>query len=146
MKRFAILALLAPALALAQPLAPIRIAVGPSAATTQTANSAAGNEPALAADGLNIQGLSACRVVLSAASGQTLSGAGTLRFWYYDTSLARWILNQDVTIPVTTSSRRDMVSQDYQILISAGRVYVEADTVTSSSGALTVTLHCWRQR
>jgi hypothetical protein len=145
MKRLALIALaLAPALAFAQ-LSAIKVAMGPAAAATQTANHASANVPTAAGDGVPLSGISGCRFVLSAASGQTLSGAGTLRFWYYDSVLARWMRNQDVTVSVSTSAVRDMVTQDYAVLVSSGRLYVEAVSVTSSSGALTVTAHCWRK-
>lgn len=116
--------------------------VGPDSDTTQSANHATANEPFVATDGLSILNMCGLRVIVSAASGQTLSGAGTLRFWYYDTTLSspRWMLNQNVSLPVTQSSRRDAVFEDLPIYNGFGRVYVEAESVTVSSGVLTVRL------
>ncbi len=143
-KLFALLVLV-PAVALAQ-MAVSSVAVGPAAATTQTAGSAAGNVPTAAADGVVIGSTNKLRIVLSAASGQTLSGAGTLRVWFYDVGLARWVKNQNVSFTVTQSAVRDAVFENLDL--GGGptqRVYIEAVSVTSSGGALTVTLQTWRQ-
>lgn len=121
------------------------LAVGPSGATTQTANSAAGNVPVLT-DGISIANQNRLRIILSAASGQTLSGAGTLRLWLCDAVLARCVRNQNVILAVTESVKRDALFEDLDIGIGADgqRAYVEAVSVTSSSGALTVTLQTWK--
>lgn len=114
--------------------------VGPAGATTQTANHASANIPSAATDGLPLLNQCGVTVILAAASGQTLSGAGTLVFWYYDTGLARWIPNAEANYTVTTSGRRDIVLKSRPVKVGYGRVYVEALSVTSSSGALTIRL------
>lgn len=132
-------ALLMAAPALAQVNTATIAVVGPAAAATQAANNAEDNIPTADADGMSLSGIKKIIVIVSAASGQTLSGAGTLKFWYYNTAIDRWIENKTSTISVTMSGRRDQVSDLYDSFPDgAGRIYVEADTVTSSSGALTV--------
>ena len=117
--------------------------VGPSGASTQTINSAAGNVPVSASDGVSLQGVGGYRAILSAASGQTLSGAGTIRLWYYDATLARWMRSQDLSYTVSDSGVRDIVFQDVEVLVPQGRVYAEAVSVTASGGALTLTVQTW---
>ncbi len=113
--------------------------LGPGDTSTQTVNSAAGNVPTSATDGLSLRGVCGLRATVSAESGQTLSGAGTIKFWYYDTTLAtpRWMLNQDLSVNVT-STKRDAVLQDYSVLVGYGRVYLEAVSVTASGGTTLV--------
>lgn len=135
-----ILCLLLPALATGQ-TAPVDMAVGPAGASTQTANSAAGNIPTAATDGVALKNQCRALVTVSAASGQTLSGGGTLVFWYYDANLARWAVNIEGTNPPMTAASgvRDItIAVRRTFPSSVARMYVEADTVTSSSGALTV--------
>jgi hypothetical protein len=131
--------------AVAQSVTVATKAVGPSAAATQTANSAAGNVPVLT-DGIKLGNQTGVNVILSAAAGQTLSGAGTLRFWLCDDTLARCVTNAELDITVSTSARRDLLWSREIITAGQGqRLYVEAVSVTSSSGALTVTLQTWRR-
>lgn len=117
-------------------------AVGPAAATTQTANSAAGNIPTAAGDGVPLEGVTGVRVILSAAAGQTLSGAGTVRLWLYDSSLARWVRGR-IDYAVDLGSVRDLVFPDEVVRVPRGRIYAEAISVTVSGGALTVTIQTW---
>jgi hypothetical protein len=140
MRGLVLIIALLPALAVGQSLVkPVDKAIGPAGASTQTANSAAGNIPTAATDGVSLDGQCRVLITVSAASGQTLSGGGTLVFWYYDATLARWAVNVEGTNPPMTSASG---SRDSTVFVRrtfpAGRFYVEADTVTSSGGALTV--------
>lgn len=130
--------------ATAQPLGLSLATVGPNGATTQTANHASANFPTAAGDGISVQGMSSCVVIVSAASGQTLSGAGTIRIWYYESGHARWAENMDVFSSQGVSAKRDAVTQAFTVGTKSGRLYAEARSVTSSSGALTVKIGCWR--
>lgn len=109
-----------------------------ASACTQTANSASGNEPTAATPGVDLVNVCSLRVVVSAASGQTLSGAGTLKFWLYSQSLGRYVVNRVVTRSVTTSGERDHLIDDLWVGVHSGKVYVEAESVTVSSGAVSV--------
>jgi hypothetical protein len=122
-------------------------AVGPAGATTQTANSAAGNIPTAAGDGVSLKGQCLVSVQICAASGQTLSGGGTAVFWW---------LNETAVAPATAPVWSTLVEGTNPALTSAsglrcviiatrevapfGRLYVEADTVTASGGSLTVNM------
>lgn len=117
---------------------------------TQTANSAAGNEPTASTPGMRMSGVCAVRIVVSADSGQTLSGAGTMKFHYSGPRLGgRYAENVRVTIPVpaAAASKRDVVLDDVQIMVGYGKLYVEAESVTVSGGAVSVnveTVSCGR--
>ncbi len=117
-------------------------AVGPAGAGTQTAASAAGNIPTAATDGVSLEGVSGVRVILSAAAAQTLSGAGTVRLWLYDSTLARWVRGR-IDYSVDIGTVRDIVFPDEVVRVPRGRIYAEAISVTVSGGALTVTIQTW---
>jgi len=115
--------------------------IGPSAATTQAANSAA-NAPVAASDGISAAGLAAVKVKVSAAAAQTLSApAGAeLRFWWYSGATARWFLSEEGIFP-SRSGVRDYASGDVNVAVpnDADRFYVEVlSWATSGGGALTV--------
>lgn len=121
----------------------VATAIGPDGAATQTANDASANVPDQASDGVSLVGVSGWRVILSADDTRTLSGAGTLKVWLYSAELGRWVYNPQLDFPVETSGVRDLVFPDQVVTVPGGRLYVEADTVTVSAGALTVTVETW---
>jgi len=141
-RRLAALIVLLPGLSLAQlSPTPSGQAIGPAGASTQTANSAAGNEPSTTTDGVILTNQCRAAIIVSAASGETLSGGGTLKLWWLDTTQTtpRWNLLVEGTDPAMTgaAARRD-VTVGVRKTFPYGRLYVEADTVTASGGALTV--------
>lgn len=110
-------------------------------ACTQTANSAAGNEPTATTPGVSMANQCGVRVFVSAASGQTLSGGASakIKFWVKSDLLARYVENRRVSIDISgTSGARDFMSEDLGSLVAYGLMYVEAESVTSSSGDLSV--------
>lgn len=107
-----------------------------ASACTQTAG--ATNKPTSATPGIDLANACAVRVTVSAASGQTLSGAGTIRFHLRTVSLGRYAENRVVTRSVTTSGSRDHLIDDLWVGVGYGKIYVEADSVTVSSGAVSV--------
>lgn len=119
------------------------IGVGPNGLFEQVIGSAAGNVPVAATDGMDLTDLRGLRVILSAGVGETLSGAGTLRFWQNSASRGRWVRSQDVKLAVTDSGVRDIIYPDMEVLVPEGRVYVEAVSVTATGTALVVTLEGW---
>lgn len=58
--------------------------------TFGTTSAVTGSAPTLATDGQPLQDLDGITVVLAAATGVTLSGAGTLDCYVYDTATALW--------------------------------------------------------
>lgn len=85
-------------------------------------------------------------ISLCAASGQTLSGAGTLDAYYYDPAAALWMRDPDLDLAVSVtatscagSACRCQVWPDYDIPANkAGYVLFATHGVTVSSGTLTV--------
>lgn len=111
---------------------------------TGTAVSSGGNAsaPSAVTDGVDVTSSSAFRVLVSAASGQTLSGAGTLRIWLYSKSLARWCYNPQLDWAASFSSGtwRDVATPDFSVAMGFSRVYAQLIGFTSSSGNVTPTV------
>jgi hypothetical protein len=95
-------------------------------------------DPALITDGLDLENLAHYRVIVSAASGQTLSGAGSLLAWMWSHTLAAWCRNPALDQLVTVSGKRAQVSAEFDVGVCIGRVLFAASGVTASSGAITV--------
>jgi hypothetical protein len=81
--------------------------------------------------------------MIEADVGQTLSGAGTLRAWYYDFTIGAWARNPDLDKNVTLSGQRRQVFSDVSTLVRTGCVLYAADSVTVSGGTVTVRLTAW---
>jgi len=107
-----------------------------------TANSTA-NVPSAITDGISLIGVTGIRTTVSAANGQTLSGAGTVVYWCWSDVLARWAESAEVSYTQDVSGRRDASFPNEEIRVSQGRIFVEARSVTVSAGALVVTLETW---
>lgn len=92
--------------------------------------------PTLVTEGLSLDSIDGFRVILSAPSGQTLAGAGTLKAYYWDTTYEEWVRNPDLDIEVTSShaSVRRVVFADQAVFAPVGRLYYAASAVTVSSG------------
>lgn len=96
--------------------------------------------------GMKLNYVTGAYVSLCAASGQTLSGAGTLAAYYYDTSVALWMRNPDLdlTVSVTATSCggspcRCQIWPDFPVDSSKGGYVLFATTgITVSAGTLTV--------
>lgn len=100
------------------------------------------NFPTLVTQGLDVTRCKGVRVALSADAGQTITG-GTIVFWAYDNTLARWCevsSMSDAINPLGGTARRDYMSAEFPIFIGWGRIFVEARSVTVSAGALTQTM------
>jgi hypothetical protein len=95
--------------------------------------------PTTATQGLALKDLVGLTVVVSADSGATLSGAGTLRCYVYDADIARWTRCPAADLSVTASAVRDQMFSSFQVLAPrADRIEWAADTVTLSGGGVTV--------
>lgn len=93
--------------------------------------------PTVVTDGMDIGDCTGWRVIISADSGQTLSGAGTVQIWLWSVFLGRWVRNKQLDYPILESSVRDAVSPDLQCFVGYGRVFPQVVAVTSSSGNIT---------
>lgn len=130
MKHTLALLLLLPSLALAQQ----RVAV--SLTETQILTRAA---PTLSTEGAGLTEARGLRVSVCAATGQTLSGAGTLKAWYLNPS-GLWNRNSalDLSIPATASGIRCWAFPDMAVLVRTGRALFATDSVTVSGGTTVI--------
>lgn len=96
--------------------------------------------PTLESEGASLRNTKAFRVSLHAASGQTLSGAGTLKCYLWQDENARWAPNSDLdlTVPAGAASLRDWVFPDQQVMVAKGSVLYACSSVTVSGGSLVV--------
>jgi hypothetical protein len=102
--------------------------------------------PTVITEGLSLEDSYAFRVSLSAESGQTLSGAGTLRAYIWDTDDAAWIRSPDLDLVIgaTHAGVRRVVWPDQEVMVPSGRMLYACDGVTASGGTTaTVTLKAW---
>lgn len=97
--------------------------------------------PTLSSEGMglgqvgNLPAVRGVRVSVCAASGQTLSGAGTLRAWVYHADAALWMRNVSLDLKVDATAVR---CQAFPDLVSGARlehrVLWAADGITVSGG------------
>lgn len=118
--------------------------VGPAGATTQAYNSAAGNIPTAATDGLSLVGVRGVRAQVISAAATTIS-AGELHWWQYDTVLGLWGETAFTQVYALATANRIWFPGDYENWVPEGRVYPEWRSGTNSggSGAFTVRLFTW---
>ena len=120
--------------------------VGPSGATTQTRNSAAGNVPALITDGVDVSGCRGFRVTLASINAaSTLSGAGTVRIWRASTRnpIGSGWFRTSIDFDADVSGVQYLQFPDQVLAVPEGRVYAEAVSVTNSAGDLYVAIETW---
>lgn len=107
--------------------------------STLTCTTGSGSAPTADTDGVALgpigQGFA---VIVSADSGQTLSGAGTLLAYVYSGAVGRWIRCADLDITVGTSGVRDLTFNAIWVAGRKGRVAFVPSSVTVSSGGVTV--------
>ena len=139
MKRLALLlSLLATgALALVIPSLAETVTVAAGSATRST-------PPSTTADGMALGGVRSFRITVCAASGQTLSGAGSVQMWLYDPVAALWTrnpgLDQTITVTATSCAGAACQCQAFPDLVAGNnnmgfRVEPYLNAVTVSGGA-----------
>lgn len=101
--------------------------------------------PTLVTEGMSLNGVRAFRVIVSAASGQTLSGGGNMRAWVWQNAHGRWARNTqlDFAVNPTIATTRDFAAPDFAVGVGDARVLFQADAVTSSSGEITTQIQAW---
>lgn len=101
--------------------------------------------PTLITEGMLLEDVDGYRVIVSSATGTTLSGAGTLAAYIWDTDIAAWIRNPDLDLTVGTASVRRLAYPDQETKVPSGRVYYAATGVTFSAGSdgVTVQIKAW---
>lgn len=118
--------------------------VGPAGATTQAYNSAAGNIPTAATDGISLAGAAGVRAIVKSNGATTITPAvGALVWWQYSTADAAWGETDFQDIPSVT--RNIWIAPEKEIWVPEGRVYCEARSMTNSggAGAFTMRLATW---
>jgi hypothetical protein len=96
--------------------------------------------------GMKLPSVTGAFVSLCAASGQTLSGAGSLAAYYYDPAAALWMRDPDLDLDVDLTATscggspcRCRVWPDFPVPANkAGYVLFATDGITVSGGTLTV--------
>jgi hypothetical protein len=89
-------------------------------------------------EGMDLRNVRGYRVIIEAASGQTLSGGGTLHAYVYSPVVSAWIRNNDLDLTVDASSVRRQIFPDLETKVRAGCVLYATSSVTVSSGTVTV--------
>lgn len=92
------------------------------------------------ADGIPLAGLRAVTVTISADSGATLSGAGTVDAYYYDPEIGRYASDTALTFTVAAgaSGKRDWTLGTVIVDNPRGRLMYACNGVTVSAGSCTV--------
>lgn len=101
-----------------------------------TAGTCTRADPTSATEGMSLAGVPGFRLTICAASGQTLSGAGTMKAWVYHPDEAAWARNADLDQTVTVSGKRCQVFPDFLTGVpNNNRVLFAASSVTVSGGS-----------
>ncbi|HZI08670.1 MAG TPA: hypothetical protein VEZ71_31930 [Archangium sp.] len=108
-----------------------------SAPLTRTPPSAAPASGAVGS-GMDLAGVEGARVALCPASGQSLTGTGSLRAYLYDPAIGEWMRSPDLDLPVssaTTTANRCRVWPDAVTAVRGnGRVLYATDAIGVSGG------------
>lgn len=96
-------------------------------------------------EGMDWRNVRGFYVRLEADTGQTLSGAGTLRAYRYDFSGAAWVrvAELDLTVPAGASGLRRYAWGERATYMRSGCVLYAADGVTVSGGTVVVYITAW---
>lgn len=93
--------------------------------------------------GLPLADAGGYRLTIAAASGQTLTGTGTMRCVMYHPGLALWCRNADLDFPVSedTAGVRAVTFSEVECVVGdAVQVYYYPDAVGTSAGGVTMRL------
>jgi hypothetical protein len=94
--------------------------------------------PTLATEGLKLDNMQGYSVTACAASGQTLSGAGTLTAYVYDETVAVWSRIPELDLTVSGTPGRCITFLGVWVAAPRGRVAYAPTGVTASSVSVTV--------
>jgi hypothetical protein len=110
-----------------------------------------------ATDGVSLDGVSGYSVTVSAASGQTLSGGGSVQCCVYKAVSStgapgpaptkRWMACDAAFHFTPAASVRDYTAPEFEALVGGGRLYYRAAAVTTSGGTtLDITIQTRRDK
>jgi hypothetical protein len=134
-----VLALLAPLAASAAPATYTTIANRTVQGACASGTCDAPVEAAGATDGADLVRFARGLVVtVCAASGQTLSGAGTLTAYLREPGIALWAAAPELNLTVTSSARRCQTFSGFMVTVPRGRATWVPTGVTVSGGGVTV--------
>jgi hypothetical protein len=111
--------------------------IGPRS-VKQVCTTATEAAPSAATDGCLITDLDGLTIHVEADSGQTLSGAGTLKAWLYNDNSGVWSRAPDLDKTTGTSGVRSLSFLGDAVVSARGRIAYEVSGVTASSGSRTV--------
>lgn len=94
-------------------------------------------------EGMDLRNVRGYRLMIEADSGQTLTGSGNLRAWYYDFGLGAWMRTPALDVAVTLTATRRQGFADVTTVVRTGCVLYAADTVGVSGGGVTVRITAW---
>lgn len=106
-----------------------------------TTSPVTGSAPTLATDGQPLADLDAVSVQISAATGVTLSGAGSLQCYVYDPSVALWARMPTFDLSVTGTTRTQAFQALEVIAPRNARIKWVPSAVTFSAGSAGVTVY-----
>ena len=94
--------------------------------------------PTLVTEGVSLSGVGGVTVTVCAASGQTLSGAGTLTAYVWNEATSTWANAPDYNLTVTGTTVRCQNFAPFWVADTHGRIAWVTTTVTASSNDVTV--------
>lgn len=105
--------------------------------------------PTLVTEGLDLTGVKAYRIIVSADSTKVLHGAGNMRAWVWSLLLTRWVRDMQLDFPVTPSGStwvnvRDISTGDTDLSVALGRMFWQADGVDADAGNITTQIEAQR--
>lgn len=105
-----------------------------------TTSPVTGAAPTLATDGQDLSDLIALGVQVASANGTTLSGAGTLQAWVYDSAVALWARAPYLDITVSATTQAQAFNPSLVTLPRKSRIKWVPNGVTFSAGSGGVTV------
>ena len=139
MKKILVALLLVPSLAFGAPGTWALIGTGPSSrAFNCTTAGVTCDAPTLVTEGVSLSGVGGVTVTVCAASGQTLSGAGTLTAYVWNEATSTWANAPDYNLTVTGTTVRCQNFAPFWVADTHGRIAWVTTVVTASSNDVTV--------
>lgn len=105
------------------------------AAQACSAGSCTGTAPSTSTEGMLLGGVTGYRLTICAAGGQTLSGAGTMQAYAWNSAEGLWSRDLGLDQNVTASGKQCQTFPDFKVGLSYDRVRFVASAVTVSGGS-----------
>lgn len=105
------------------------------AAQACSAGTCNGTAPSTSLEGMSLSGVSGYRLTVCAASGQTLSGAGSMQSYAWNSAEQLWARDPGLDQNVTASGKQCQTFPDFKTGLQYDRVRFVASGVTVSGGS-----------